>query len=166
MARRNDVLKQFATLHRGLVTEREQLRQRLEALNEVLGAASFDGGPGPRTTVAPNYRADLGMREAIQTATASSPLGGREIVDSIQQLGFRFKSKNPYNSVGAYLYGKEGRKHFKKADGKFSPLRAAQKAGGSTGASRPAKRKLSAAGRRAIAEAAKKRWAAYNARKK
>src|ERR1043165_189719 len=127
MARQQDVLKQFESLHRDLLEEREQLRKRLESLNQALGLSGSIGSPGGAGFGGgASFGVELGMREAIQKATANSPLGVREIVEAIQRIGFRFKSKNPYNSVGAYLYGKEGRKYFKKTDGKFSPLPGAQ----------------------------------------
>lgn len=164
MAKQSNVLKQFETLHRQLVEEREQLRQRLAALNNALGDNGSPATAMPVGAARATTARDLGMREAIQQATSAQPLSVREIVDAIQKIGFRFKSKNPYNSVGAYLYGKEGRKYFSKTDGKFSalPAGAASQAGGSR---RRGKRTLSAAGRRAIAAAARKRWAQYKAAK-
>ncbi len=33
--------------------------------------------------------------------------------------GFVFKSSKPVNSVGAYLYGKEGKKYFVRKNGLF-----------------------------------------------
>ena len=59
------------------------------------------------------------MREAITQVLNKSPMKIRGIVEGMEDLGFVFKSKNPVNSVGAYLYGPEGKKHFKRADGKF-----------------------------------------------
>ena len=59
------------------------------------------------------------MRDAITNVVRTSPKKIREIVAGMQSLGFVFKSKNPINSVGAYLYGPEGKKYFKRADGKF-----------------------------------------------
>jgi hypothetical protein len=43
-----------------------------------------------------------------------------DIVEGMKRSGYVFKSSNPTNSVGAYLYGSEGKKHFTRADGKFS----------------------------------------------
>jgi hypothetical protein len=160
MAKQSDVLKQFVSLHRQLIQEREEVCNRLAALNKALGS---DGTPALGSALSMPPSRDLGMREAIQQATSKEPLGVREIVAAIQQLGFRFKSKNPYNSVGAYLYGKEGRKYFTKSDGRFSPL--ASSAPRERKSGDKAKRALSPAGRRAIAEAARKRWAKYKSAK-
>ena len=53
---------------------------------------------------------DLVRREPER---ALQSLGGR-------RAGYVFKSSNPTNSVGAYLYGPEGKKHFAREDGQFS----------------------------------------------
>ena len=67
----------------------------------------------------PSGGSKIGMRDAIAAATRKGALKPRELVDAVQKVGYRFTSKNPYNSIGAYLYGREGRKHFKKVDGGF-----------------------------------------------
>jgi hypothetical protein len=36
----------------------------------------------------------------------------------VQKLGYKFASKNPQNSVGAFLYSATGKKHFKKGERK------------------------------------------------
>jgi len=59
------------------------------------------------------------MRDAITQVVRSQPRKIRDIVEGMENAGFVFKSKNPVNSVGAYLYGPEGKKYFKRADGKF-----------------------------------------------
>jgi len=61
------------------------------------------------------------MRETIRQLVEKSPLRIGEIVDGMKRSGYVFKSSKPANSVGAYLYGTEGKKHFVRADGKFSP---------------------------------------------
>jgi len=62
----------------------------------------------------------LGMRETIAKLVAKSPLRIGDIVNGMQRSGYVFKSSNPTNSVGAYLYGAEGKKCFVRNDGKFS----------------------------------------------
>ena len=63
----------------------------------------------------------MSIREAIIQVTKSKPLKLAEIVQAVQKIGYKFASKNPGNSVGAFLYGKDGKKHFKRVDGKFRP---------------------------------------------
>jgi len=141
MPRTADSLQRFVALRNSLQQERAALQRRLKEIDAALGTESSSPAaaaaparrgrpPGrPRATPAPGAprrgpgrppRNDLSMRDAIARAIESRPLAIRDIVDSMQRLGFIFKSKNPVNSVGAYLYGPEGKKHFKRADGKFS----------------------------------------------
>jgi len=169
MALSRDILSQFHHLARALKAERAALQSRIAELNRVLAdsvkpevptAADRARKTSPATSrTQPSSRlAKLGMREAIQQATAKQPLGVHEIVEAIQTLGFVFKSTRPQNSVGAYLYGPEGKKHFKAVNGKFSPVGGRAPSNGTR-----RKNRMSAAGRRAIAEAARRRWAKYKA---
>jgi len=163
-----DTLERFELLQRELVQERAELQKRLAKLNRVLGAnepaAPLVPKAQPQASPPALGGEKLGMREAIQQATASQPLTIREVVAAIKNLGYRFKSSDPYNSVGAYLYGKAGREYFKKIGKTFAPL-GRTAAAKSSGAAKPAKRKMSAAGKARISAAAKARWAAFRADK-
>ena len=173
MAQHQDALGQFRKLYQNLSQERDRIQARIAELDAALNLSSAAGVTSSATrssfgrvsgeAVSKN---GLGMREAIQQVTASSPLPVRQIVEAMQQIGFKFRSSNPVNSVGSYLYGKEGKKHFKRSDSGFSPLAGAGSLKSTPSIAKPAKRKMSAAGRRAIAEGARKRWAAHNAAKK
>ena len=59
-----------------------------------------------------SLRGAMSMREAISKVLAKAPLGIRDIVGGMQRIGYKFKSSNPTNSVGAFLYGPEGKKSF------------------------------------------------------
>lgn len=65
----------------------------------------------------------MSIREAITKVTAGQPLGLSDLVAAVQRIGYKFESKNPRNSVGAYLYSPHGKKYFKRVNGKFSPLK-------------------------------------------
>lgn len=68
----------------------------------------------------------MSMREAISKALAKQPLGIQDVVAGMKKIGYRFKSSNPVNSVGAFLYGPEGKKTFVRGkDGLFSVKRGA-----------------------------------------
>jgi hypothetical protein len=74
----------------------------------------------PAPAKAPAFgRPALSMREVIAKIVAKNPQRIGDIVDGMHRAGYVFKSSNPTNSVGAYLYGPEGKKHFVRADGKF-----------------------------------------------
>jgi hypothetical protein len=99
--------------------------------------------------------------------TSRQPLSVREIVEAVRSAGHKFESSDPIKSVGAYLYGPEGKKHFKRNDGKFSPM-VKYSAPVSTGKNAPAqpakaKKTFSPEARRRIAEAVRARWARQKA---
>jgi hypothetical protein len=103
----------------------------------------------------------LKLRDAISKVSGKKPLSVREIVEAVQKLGYQFQSSNPVNSVGAFLYGPSGKKHFKRMNGKFAPIGASKNGAAPT----KAKRTMSPAARKRIA-AARARWAAVKAKKK
>ena len=128
MPKRIDPLTQLTALRAALEQERAKIQERLQQIEAALG----DGGPAafirsgqngvaPSRRRGPRARNTLTVREAVAKATASRPLGLSEIVLAVGKLGYKFTSKNPQNSLGAYLYGKDGRKHFKRVNGKFAP---------------------------------------------
>jgi len=138
MAKQNDSIQQFTALRTALATERDTIQKRLQQINAALGGGpSLKGtatAPAPMRTppakrqkrssklAPPRSDNEMSIREAITKATSKHPLSIREIVDAVQKLGYKFKSTNPVNSVGAYLYGAHGKKHFKRKDGKFSAI--------------------------------------------
>lgn len=73
-----------------------------------------------KPAAAASARPGASMREVISKLVAKNPLRIGEIVDGMHRAGYVFKSSNPTNSVGAYLYGPEGKKHFVRNEGKFS----------------------------------------------
>jgi hypothetical protein len=126
----NDSVARFVALRASLLKEREALHNRLQQIETALGSvgesrwthtSSLTSGPRKRGRP-PRSGAGLSIREAIAKVTARQPMGLSELVDAVQRIGYRFESKNPRNSVGAYLYSPHGRKYFKRANGKFSPI--------------------------------------------
>lgn len=126
--RMRDSVKQFVEMRDALEAERQSIRERLAQLDQVLGGAASVEAPLAAANVsapaAPRRRgrppgggsgSQLGMREIISQVTENAPLGLTEIVEAMKQSGYQFKSKNPRNSVGAYLYGPTGKKHFKRS---------------------------------------------------
>lgn len=132
-----DAVQQFNALRQALIRERDQIQRRLQQINQALGestASAPSGAPGsapaaPMQRFGPGRPApgQLTIREAITKATANKAMNVREIVEAVQQMGYKFSSSNPINSVGAYLYA-GGKKHFKNEGGRFSPLRGASAA--------------------------------------
>ncbi len=64
-------------------------------------------------TASGRFRNDMTLKEAILKVTARKPKHLNDILLDVQKLGYRFSGVRPANSVGAYLYGRLGRKVFK-----------------------------------------------------
>jgi len=89
----------------------------------AVAAPAAPAAPAPRRGRPPRVGNTMSIREAIAKVTAREPLGLSDLVNAVQGIGYKFESKNPRNSVGAYLYSKHGKKYFKRANGKFSPVK-------------------------------------------
>lgn len=119
---RSDSLKQYVSLKQALVKEKAELEERLAQINEVLQA---DGPPMPglgalglRSRSMKRIRNKISLREAVRQVTAKKPLTKNEILEAIDELGYKFSSDNPVNSLNAVLYAN---KQFKNNNGRFSP---------------------------------------------
>src|SRR3954465_924924 len=105
----------------------------------------------------------MSLQERMTQGTREQPLSVREIVEAVKKAGHKFQSTDPIKSVGSYLYGPEGKKHFKRVDGKFSPLGGSTVGNGRGAKPAKAKRPMSAAARAKISAAVKARWAKQKA---
>lgn len=130
MQKQNDALAQFTALRSALAVEREAIQKRLEQIDAALSGGAVplarsavpvrevkQRQTSPRPAKRPGNK--MSVREAITQATAKKPLSIHEIVEAVQKNGYKFSSSNPVNSVGAFLYSENGKKHFKRLDGKF-----------------------------------------------
>jgi signal recognition particle subunit SEC65 len=113
-----DVIKNFKSAHAAILKERERLTQRLHEIEQAL--RQIRALPSGSRNLPPRAANAMNIREAVEKATAKKPLSIREIVEAVQEVGYKFSSSNPVNSVGAFLYG-AGKQHFKRVNGKFSP---------------------------------------------
>jgi hypothetical protein len=174
---RNDSLQHYINLRRELSQERDQLSQRLGQINEALGElsavapASAPSSAEPEPSPAQPRTASRGrgrtagsggmsLREHVLQVLRGGAKTKEEVLRAVQQGGYRFQTKDPLNSLGVILYGKNPK--FNRVDGKFSLI------GGVSGGNRNAgggwsgngKRTMSPAARARIAEAQRQRWAA------
>src|SRR6266576_6029541 len=115
MPKQIDSVQRFTALRAALVSEREVIRKRLQQIDTALGgaagkisappaqkkAAPRSAKPSARPSRASNT---MSIREAVAKVTAKKPLSVREIVEAVQKIGYKFTSRDPVNSVGAYLY--------------------------------------------------------------
>lgn len=163
---RNDSLKQFVTLRRALSEERDHLEARLRDINEALGEMPLPSlSPIQGATAsAPSQPARRGrkaagggqsLRDHVIAVLESGPKTKEEILAEVKARGYKFSTKNPLNSLGVILYGKNPK--FNRADGKFSMRGGAGGSAAATGGR--GKRTMSASARARIGAAQKARWA-------
>jgi len=151
---RIDNLQQYVRLRRDLTNERDAIEARLGQINEALGQAPetksqripIPMGPGRKP------RGGISLKNLVIEALSSGTKTKEEILEAVQQRGYRFSTNNPMNSLGVILYGKNPK--FNRVDGRFSV------GAGVSSTSKGGKRQMSTAARARIAEAQRKRWAA------
>jgi hypothetical protein len=160
---RNDSIKRFVTLRQQLAEERTTLEVRLREINDALGqitGAAVSAIPA-RSGGGRRGRKGSGgsLREHVMAVVQGGPKTKEELLAAVQARGYKFSTRNPLNSLGVILYGKNPR--FNRADGKFS-LGAV--GGAVTSLAKTGRRQMSAAGRARIAAAQRARWAKQKGR--
>lgn len=159
-------IRKYLKLRESLVQERSKLQSRLQEIDNALGqptasveSRSISPGKTP-STGRRGPRSGLSLREAVIQSIGQGSLTKEEILNAVKNLGYRFTTSNPLNSLGVILYGKNPK--FKNDGGRFSLGRGAQIAAGSArpgGAGSRKRRKLSPEARERIAAAQRARWA-------
>jgi hypothetical protein len=164
-------IRRYISLRDSLMQEKTKLENRLQEINDALGQGSspiantLSGAPAPSLKVGTRRgrgRASggLSLRDAVLQVTARGPLSKEEILNGVKQLGYRFSTSNPLNSLGVILYGKSPK--FKNDVGRFSPIGGSSSSVSKTeGAAKGGRkrRKLSPEARERIAAAQRARWA-------
>ncbi len=172
---KTDILSQYVNVRDALYQEKSDLEKRLAEIKQALGEASTAVAAAPSAVKAAGRRGGRGgnalsLRDAVLQATAAGPLSRRGILAAVKKLGYRFKSSNPLNSLGAVLYGKKPK--FINNDGLFSPVGgggvavSAVSAPAAIVSAAPRKRRkrhVSPEARAKLAAAAKARWARVKA---
>lgn len=164
-------IRKYISLRDSLMQEKTRLENRLQEINDALGqgtspiANTSSGAPPPSPKFGSRRgrgRASggLSLRDAVLQVTARGALSKEDILNGVKQLGYRFSTSNPLNSLGVILYGKNPK--FKNDGGRFSPVggsssNVSQAKGPSKGTSK--RRKLSPEARERIAAAQRARWA-------
>ncbi|HYE33276.1 MAG TPA: hypothetical protein VEH27_17765 [Methylomirabilota bacterium] len=149
-----DTLQQYMEIREALRREKEQLEQRLQEINKALGLtappAETSQPRGGRRGRRGRAEGGRSLRDLVMQVTSQRALSKQEILDEVQRLGYQFNSKNPANSLGVILYGKNPR--FQNEGGRFR-FTGEVPSGESRG-----KRQMSAEARERIRAAAKARW--------
>jgi hypothetical protein len=129
-------LEKYVALRSELVKEKATLEARLAKINQVLGsekaapvAAVAPAKPVVRALISKSKKArkkaagpknTLTMKEAVLQVTKGKLLTRQEILDAVKKIGYKFSTKNPFNSMGVLLYNK---KVMKNVNGKFTPVK-------------------------------------------
>jgi len=118
-----DSVKQFLALRASLQNERSRLEARLAEINRALGQLPAPASAPAAKRLPFSARAinTMPLKEAVVKVTRDRPLTKPEILKAIKKLGYRFKARNPLNSLNVTLYTKG---NFRNVNGKFSPLKA------------------------------------------
>ena len=172
----NDI-RRFLNLRDSLMQERAKLETRLREINQALGESNLSTSQESPTLPAKGAAkrggrraGGISLREAVLQVTSKGPLSKEDILNGVKQLGYRFSTSNPLNSLGVILYGKNPK--FKNDGGRFSPAgnAASNSRTQASKTSAPSKsggqrRKLSPEARERIAAAQRARWAKSKADK-
>ena len=167
-------IRRYLSLRDSLLKEKTDLEVRLQQITQALGQAATGASIGITRSTSPSSATRRGRRRAggpslrdavLQVAT--TPLTKEEILQRVQASGYRFSTKNPLNSLGVILYGRNPK--FRNEGGRFSvpggkssgsPMKAATAPRG-----RRAKHRMSPEARAKIAAAQRARWAKARAGK-
>lgn len=124
-----DTLKQFISLRKSLLREKARLEQekskiegRLMEIDTALGeSAESASKPRARAVAGNPTKNSMSLKEAVIKVTSARSMTKNEILTAVQELGYRFRGRNPKNSLNVLLYGKNPK--FKSSDGRFSPVK-------------------------------------------
>lgn len=125
-------VKEFVSLQNAIYKERQRIEARLREINEVLNRTSRNGaenisrqetGLSRRVKQSKGHgrgrRNALSLKEAVLKVTDKGSLTKQEILEAVRQLGYKFATNDPLNSLGVILYGKSPR--FRNENGRFRP---------------------------------------------
>jgi hypothetical protein len=147
-----DALKQYQTIREGLLNEKRELETRLSALTQALGqnsrptrSISDVSSTGPRTSSS--------LKSLVFEVLAHGALSKEDLLAKIQERGYKFQTRDPLNSLGTILYGKNPR--FTREGDRFG-----LPANRAPSPKKSGKRTMSPEAKARIAAAQRKRWAA------
>lgn len=101
----NKQLEEFMGMRESLLEERKNLEEQIKQIDEALGVPAGLGlrGMGIRRR-AKRARNEMSLKQAISQVIEKKPMGRREILKAVQDLGYKFSTSHPLNSLSAALY--------------------------------------------------------------
>ena len=123
---KNDSLANYLKLRSDLLKERSQIERRLEQINKALGGsteASYEAdepvaSSSSHTPASRTRRNKVSLKKLVTQMLSEKSLTKEELLKAVVATGYKFSTKNPLNSMGVILYGKDPK--FRNVDGKFS----------------------------------------------
>ncbi len=123
---KNDSLANYLKLRSDLLKERNQIERRLEQINKALGGsqeASYEEdepvtSSSSHTSASRTRRNKVSLKKLVTQMLSEKSLTKEELLKAVVATGYKFSTKNPLNSMGVILYGKDPK--FRNVDGKFS----------------------------------------------
>lgn len=117
-------IEKFVTLRAELLKEKAALEARLARITAALGdspvqtraKAAIPARRGGRARV----RNKMSLKEAVLQVTRAKPLARQEIITAVKKIGYKFRTKDPLNSLNMVVYSS---KAFKNLGGKFAPIK-------------------------------------------
>jgi hypothetical protein len=128
----NTDVKEFLSLRNAIYREKSEIEARLREINSALGNNAGNGQIQPVTAKREaislaeekghgrGRRNALSLKEAVLKVTEAGALTKEQILEGVQKLGYRFATKDPLNSLGVILYGKNPR--FRNEAGRFKAI--------------------------------------------
>ena len=125
-----DCLQQFVAARHQLERERAELHSRVVEIDRILGGSNLPAPVGrlgrshsnglalPRVSRRGQGSNAMSMRDAAQQVLKSGPKDIRQLLDGLKNVGYRFSSTNPKNSLAVMLY--TNKKLFNGKRGMFS----------------------------------------------
>jgi hypothetical protein len=166
-----DSIKQYVALRESLVGEKRRLEARLGEIDSALGNPSSDSPATERASSSSTLpqrgrkgrRGPFSLKSAVLRVVSNQARTKEEILDAVKQMGYRFKTSNPMNSLGVILYGKSPK--FRRENGRFSYSGPSPQveSNNSAASPKPKGRKISPEGLARIAAAQRARWAKQKA---
>src|SRR5436190_22731915 len=117
-----NIVREAISLFQQLQQRRAELQREISEIDEALTQIRGGSGATAPNTVRSGVHSSgkkVGLRDMVITALTKGPLSRAEILQEVQNLGYRFNSKNPSKSLDVFLYG-AGKALIKRVDGKFS----------------------------------------------
>src|SRR4051812_32212502 len=98
---RIDNLQEYVRLRRELTNERNAIQARLGQINKALGEVDHTRSQQNQISTGPGKRpaGGISLKNLVIDVLSSGPKTKEEVLEAVQQRGYRFATNNPLNSL-------------------------------------------------------------------